>query len=152
MSAVRMCIVLATVSLLGITCKNETVSGIPAGLDVFTATLTGANERPTPVTTTATGTAIVTVVGTILTWKVDVVNIDSVNAAHIHIGGPEEAGNVTRSLNPLSTDTNFTGTLANGSAPVSDSVLALMRAGRTYVNVHTLKNGDGEIRGQLRKQ
>jgi len=92
------------------------------------------------VITTATGSAIVTVLGETVTWKVDVIEIDSVIAAHIHIGGPADAGDVTRSLNPLSTDVQFTGTVANGSAPIANSVVALMRVGRTYVNVHTRRN------------
>ncbi|HKA57152.1 MAG TPA: CHRD domain-containing protein [Gemmatimonadales bacterium] len=146
----RTAAVLAVSSLLVLTCNDASVSN-PAGLEVFTASLTGGNERPSPVTTSATGSAIVTVLGQTVTWKVDVIDIDSANAAHIHIGGPQDAGDVARSLNPLSTGLNFTGMLANGSAPIEDSVVALMRAGRTYVNVHTLGNPGGEIRGQLRK-
>jgi len=54
------------VSLIGAACSDNN-TGIPAGLEVYTATLNGANERLTPVTTTATGSAIVTVLGTTLT-------------------------------------------------------------------------------------
>lgn len=144
--------ILAAVLLTSAGCKDN-VSGIPAGVDVFTASLTGANERPTPVSTSATGTAIVTVLGDLVTWKVDVVNIDSVNAAYIYVGGPEDTGgNVVRNLNPLSTGANFTGMVANGAAPIADSFVTQMRNGRTYVNVHTRANGGGEIRGQLVKQ
>jgi len=87
----RTCVALSALSLLTVTCKNDS-HGIPDGLEVFTASLTGANERPSPVTTSATGSAIVTVLGETVTWKVDVIDIDSVNAAHIHIGGPETPG------------------------------------------------------------
>jgi CHRD domain-containing protein len=146
----RTCTVATTIALASIACSDD-VSGIPAGLEVFTATLTGANERP-PVTTSATGTAILTVLGDLVTWKVDVANIDNVNAAYLYIGGPEETGNSARNLNPVSTGADFTGTVANGTAPIADSVVALMRAGGTYVNVHTQANGGGEIRGQLVKQ
>jgi CHRD domain-containing protein len=137
--------------LASLACKDD-VSGIPAGLEVFTASLNGANERPTPVTTSASGTAILTVLGDLVTWKVEVMDIDSVNAAHLYIGGPADVGTSVRNLNPLATDTNFTGTVANGAAPIADSVVALMREGRSYVNVHTQANGGGEIRGQLVKQ
>src|SRR2546425_4926754 len=58
-----------TISLIGVACSDNT-TGIPAGLEVFTATLNGANEAPTPVTTTATGHAIVTILGNVVTWKV----------------------------------------------------------------------------------
>jgi hypothetical protein len=46
----------------------------------------------------------------------------------------------------------FTGTAAVGSLTVHDSIVALMRAGRAYVNIHTKKNPGGEIRGTLVKQ
>jgi hypothetical protein len=153
MRAQRVLSVLAAVVAIGVACE-DTVTGIPAGLEVFTANLNGANERPNPVTTTATGTAIVTVLGNQLSWKVDILTaIDSVNAGHIHRHHPDTAaGGVIKSLAPTSTDLDFTGTLALGSALDTDSVVAIMRAGRAYVNIHTLRNGGGEIRGQLVKQ
>jgi hypothetical protein len=39
---------------------------------------------------------------------------------------------------------------AHGTAYVSPGELSLMRAGRTYVNVRTVRNRAGEIRGQIR--
>ena len=38
----------------------------------------------------------------------------------------------------------------SGTATLSAKFLAAMRAGRTYVNVHTTKNPSGEIRGQVK--
>lgn len=132
---------------------NNTTTGIPAGLEVYKATLTGANERPTPVTTTAQATAIITVLGNQVSWKVDVTSaIDSVIAGHIHRGVADSAGGVIQNLSPTPTGIAFTGTVANGSATPPDSVIALMRAGKAYVNLHTQKNKGGEIRGQLVKQ
>ena len=37
-----------------------------------------------------------------------------------------------------------------GTAMISHAQLRTIRAGRAYVNVHTRKNGAGEIRGQLK--
>jgi hypothetical protein len=37
-----------------------------------------------------------------------------------------------------------------GTATISHAQLRTIRAGRAYVNVHTRKNGAGEIRGQLK--
>src|SRR5262245_66687944 len=91
----RTAAVLAVSSLLVLTCNDASVSN-PAGLEVFTASLTGGNERPSPVTTSATGSAIVTVLGQSVTWKVDVIDIDSGNAAHIHIGRRQDAGDGAR--------------------------------------------------------
>jgi CHRD domain-containing protein len=154
MRAQRVFTVLAAVAALGVACKNDT-TGIPAGLEVYTATLNGANEAPTPVTTTATGTAIVTVLGSQVTWKVDIVTaIDSIILGHIHRHAADSvAGNVQVNFNPAATGPGFTGTATVGSqANVADSILALMRAGRGYVNIHTKAHTGGEIRGTLVRQ
>src|SRR6266540_2999398 len=75
----------ATISLIGVACSDDNTTGIPAGLEVYTATLNGANEAPTPVTTTATGHAIVTILGNVITWKVDIdTPIDSIILGHTH--------------------------------------------------------------------
>src|SRR5437870_12483425 len=72
------------VALVGLACSDNGVT-IPTDLEVYTAQLNGANEAPTPVTTTATGHAVVTILGNIVTWKVDVdAPIDSLIAGHIH--------------------------------------------------------------------
>jgi hypothetical protein len=151
MRATRVFSVLALIAVIGVSCKDE-VTGIPAGLEVFTATLNGANERLTPVTTAATGTAIVTVMGNLISWKVDVVNIDSIILGHIHHASVDSAGPVRVNFNPAVTGQNFTGTATQGSVVVTgDSVQTWLREGRAYVNIHTQVNGGGEIRGQLRK-
>jgi len=151
MHMTRMLAVFAAIAVVG-SCSDNT-TGIPAGLEVFTASLNGANERPTPVTTTATGSAIITALGHQLSWKVDITSaIDSVTIGHIHRGVADSAGGVIQNLSPTPTGIGFTGTVALGSAVVVDSVLTLMRAGKAYVNIHTKKNPGGEIRGQLVKQ
>jgi CHRD domain-containing protein len=143
----------ATISVIGVACSDNNTSGIPAGLEVYKATLNGANERPTAVTSTAQATAIVTVLGTEISWKVDVTAaIDSVIAGHIHRGIADSAGGVIQSLSPTPTGIGFTGTVANGAAIPPDSVITLMRAGKAYVNIHTKAHTGGEIRGQLVKQ
>lgn len=143
----------STVGAIAVACSDNNSTGIPAGLEVYTADLNGANERPTAVTTTAKAHAIVTVLGTQLTWQVDITAaIDSVTIGHIHRGVADSAGGVIQSLSPTPTGIGFTGTVANGAATPADSVIALMRAGKAYVNIHTKKNPGGEIRGQLVKQ
>jgi hypothetical protein len=153
MRASRMFTALAVTAAAGVACKDN-VTGIPAGLEVYTATLNGANEAPTPVTTTATGTAIVTVLGNLVSWKVDVLTaLDSLTAGHIHRRAADSvAGNVRVDFAPTPRGIGFTGTAAVGSATVVDSILTILRAGRAYVNLHTKKNPGGEIRGTLVKQ
>ncbi len=152
MRVIRAFTVFATVALVGVACSDNTTA-IPAGLKVYTATLNGANERPTPVTTTATGTAIVTVLGSQLSWKVDITSaIDSITAGHIHHAPIDSAGGVRVNFAPAPTGVGFTGTATQGSIAVADSIIAFMDAGKAYVNIHTKKNAAGEIRGQLVKQ
>jgi len=153
MRASRMLTVLAAVAAIGVACGDDT-TGIPADVEIFRATpMNGANERPTAVTTSATGVGVITVIGNLVSWKVDVTNITSVIAGHIHRRHPDSTfGGVIQSIAPTAGGTNFTGTLAIGSAVVVDSVLAIMRAGRAYLNIHTSANPGGEIRGELVKQ
>src|SRR5204863_1298642 len=85
----------------------------------FTADLKGTNERPTQVTTTATGTAEFTYVADIpaLFYRIDVAGIDSATLAHIH--GPADINNPAGVIVNLFTGNPtkplaFTGTLAEG--------------------------------------
>jgi len=153
MRASRVFSVLAAVAAIGVACTDD-VTGIPAGLEVYTATLNGANEAPTPVTTTATGTAIVTVLGNLVSWKVDVLTaIDSISAGHIHRRAADSvAGNVRVDFAPTPTGIGFTGTATVGSATVVDSILTILHEGRAYVNIHTKAHPGGEIRGTLVRQ
>jgi len=153
MRVTRVVSVFAAVALLGIACEED-ATGIPAGLEVFTTTLNGANESP-PITTTATGHAIVTILGdSLLSWEVIIDSpIDSITLGHIHRIHPDsQVGNVVVNFAPPATGLAFTGTATIGSSAPPDSVIALIREGRGYVNIHTRVNGGGEIRGFLVKQ
>jgi hypothetical protein len=87
--------------------------------------------------------------------------MDKVTAAHIHNAPKGENGEVVVSLFKADSPTGqISGSLANGSitasnlegkmqgSPFRDIIRALER-GEAYVNVHTEKNPDGEIRGQI---
>jgi hypothetical protein len=154
---------LTIVALLALgSCKDDV--GITV-TERFAATLSGANVRPTPITTTATGSAQFTYVGDIKTlfFEVDVAGIDSVTLAHIHAPA-DTANNAGVALNLYTTGKSkglgFTGVLSSGvagelGAPAGmtlDSLLVLMRNGHAYVNVHTVGHPAGEIRGQVVKQ
>lgn len=124
--------------------------------EVFNAELNGANEAPDPVTTNATGTATFTLIdATTLTYDLTVSDIDSVTAAHIHVGAAGQPGGV---IVPLfggpTTGLDFTGSLASGTITEAtgmtfDSLMTRMRNGSLYANVHTQVNKGGEIRGQI---
>lgn len=111
--------------------------------------LSGENEVPA-VTTDATGSATFTLNGSTLSFTLDVADIDNVSAAHIHRGAEGENGGVMVGLfEGPTTDAGFTGTLAEGTVEIHDSVAAHMRDGTAYVNVHTTENPGGEIRDQI---
>lgn len=126
----------------------------------FVATLTGAAERPTPVTTTATGSASVEINddNSTMTFSVTVSGLLSPNMAHIHVGAATVAGPIAASLlaTPPAAGT-FTGVLATGTITAAQIVggetfatlAAKIRAGTAYINVHTVAFPDGELRGQL---
>jgi CHRD domain len=141
--------VIAALSLAGTASANDLK---------FTAELTGAQERPTPVKTEGEGEAKFESDGTSvafeLTWK----DLSSpAISAHIHCGGPEETGPVGVTL--------FAGTMGaegevQGSFTAPDAgnacgwktladVLGAMATGDAYVNVHSTNHPGGEIRGQV---
>jgi hypothetical protein len=161
-----------------IACGDDEPTGPDLEIEEFTATLTGAAERPTANASTATGTATITRVGPTLLFRVDVTNLVNPSAAHIH--APADTGQTAGVKVNLCgatgvpacpagspAGTAFSGTLATGSAAgivgtgmSFDSLLVLLRNGNAYVNVHTSDAalgtnntpGDlpaGELRGQI---
>lgn len=155
--------ILLGTTLLLILASIQSCSDDPTGPALqteFTATLNGANERPTPTTSTATGTATVTIVGeNSLTFSITVAGLTNVTAGHIHVGKASVAGGVLVSVAPAVLPTGtFSGIFNSGtitstdlaSAPVTmASLIALIRNGDAYINLHTTANPGGDIRGQL---
>lgn len=151
---------LAAVALLaGSACEGGEGTG-PAAQLTFSAVLTGANERPNPVTTTATGSSVVVVNETAQTisFSVTVSGLTDVTMAHIHAGDANTAGPIVVNLLPVPPAAGlFSGVLASGTLTVNDLVggetfatlATKIRAGNAYVNVHTAVNQGGAIRGQL---
>ena len=124
----------------------------------FTAHLTGSQEVP-PVPSRAQGQAVVKFREGLLEIKLSVTNLDDIVAAHIHCAPEGENGPVGLSLY---TDgpTSGHGILVKGSFEGPDlgnncewtslhDLAADIVAGNAYVNVHTLENPAGAIRGQL---
>ena len=109
-----------------------------------TVTLAGSNEVP-PVTTSATGTANITI-GSDRSVKATVTAKDmTATASHIHMGAAGTNGPVvvpfTKSGDAFS---------AAPDAKLTEEQYAAYKAGNLYVNVHSAKNPGGEIRGQLK--
>jgi CHRD domain len=126
------------------------------------AVLRATQEVP-PTTSTATGTATVTVdeAKTTINVTLNTAGLTNVISSHIHFGkagvnggilfslyqSPDD-GTFPATLTKTLTSANFTADTANGMNTFADAVAAIL-AGNTYVNVHTLANKGGEIRGQI---
>lgn len=123
----------------------------------FSADLSGGEEVP-PVLTSATGTATFQVDGDEIAFTLTTSGLTGVTAAHIH--GPAGTGENADVLVPLfdagaegawtgSKSARFDAGDLTGEATTMAELVALMRAGDTYVNVHTQQNPAGAIRGQI---
>lgn len=116
----------------------------------FIATLSGANERPTPNASTATGSSTLvfntdTKIFTITTTYSGLTG--TATASHIHKGDATVAGPVVFGFSNVTVSPIVYTSVALDATKEAD-----LRAGLFYVNVHTAANPGGEIRGQLIKQ
>lgn len=129
----------------------------------FEALMSGAQEVP-PLDTRSFGRTVFQVSddGTALNYTVIVGSIVDVTQAHIHLGERGTNGPVVAFLFGFNPDgVTVNGILAEGVItdesifPVPgfegtlEALLKRMRAGTTYVNVHTKARPAGEIRGQI---
>ena len=110
-----------------------------------TLTLSGTNEVP-PVTTSATGTANVTI-GADRSVKATVTTSGMTpTASHIHMGAAGSNGPVIVPFTK-SGDNAFA---SGADAKLTEEQYAAYKAGNLYVNVHSAKDPGGEIRAQLK--
>jgi hypothetical protein len=128
----------------------------------FTAKLTGSQEVP-PKKTGTTGNAdfLLSSDSKVLNYKLVAVNISKVTVAHIHEGKPGVNGPVLVTLVRFGTPTfPVNGILSQGNitadkleGPLTGKQIAdlakQITSGNIYVNIHTLQNPDGQIRGQI---
>ncbi len=154
---VAACIALATLSFAA-DMNDKSMEG----KTVFVATLSGGEEVPA-VMTDSTGKATFTLSkdGMSLRYRVKVKGIESVTASHIHIGAMGKAGPPIALIKITASKMGkFNGTLAKGKITAQELMLSYkgktlndlidaMKSGNTYINVHTTKYPDGEIRGQI---
>lgn len=112
----------------------------------FSAALNIGQEKPHPKGTKAgaSGRFTATLTGTSLKWKLTFTHLSGpATAAHIHMGVKGVNGGILVTLcgpcmSPVS------GTSALTAAEIAD-----LKVRKLYVNVHTTKNPNGEIRGQI---
>ena len=141
-------IALTAIVGVGILAAGSVANGQTAApVLTFKAALTAAQVTPPPkgVKAGASGTFKATLTGTTLKWTLTYKNLTGpANAAHIHLGAKGKNGMALVALcSPCKATTSGT---ANS---VTDDEAALMMKGGAYVNVHTDKNAEGEIRGSI---
>lgn len=145
-----------------------TVAAAPASAQIvrLTAKLSGGNETPAKIVTGAFGSADCTVdlgKGGEINCTASVFNLPSgATAGHIHVGADGVSGptvcNATIPTN-ISNDFGFTIGPCNSAANITlrpeqgirsfEDFLQAVLGENTYVNVHTVVNPGGEVRGQL---
>jgi hypothetical protein len=114
----------------------------------FSAMLNGAQETPA-VNTNAAGVAGLQLSpGMDTLWIMMQVNglSSAITNAHIHEGAMGVPGSPIQDINLFRKGNKFYGMLT-GSA--LDNLIGKMIEGKTYLNVHTANNPNGEIRGQI---
>jgi hypothetical protein len=142
----RIALVLAAAALV--------VAGLAAARESYkvSASLNVAQEVPKQVVKTPnargsfSGTVVENGKKATLKWKLSYSHLSGkATAAHIHLGKRGVAGNVLVALCGGNCHSGMRGT-----ATFSKDVVDKIERGTTYVNVHTVKNPAGEIRGQVR--
>jgi Cu/Zn superoxide dismutase len=112
----------------------------------LSATLDTKQEVPKPNATRGKGTFTGTVTGRRLRWKLTFSRLTgAAAAAHIHLAkrGKANPAPAVGLCGPCRSG-------QSGTATVTAAVLRKIKAGGAYVNVHTARNGGGEIRGQIK--
>ncbi|MVP01267.1 CHRD domain-containing protein [Paenibacillus sp. N10] len=131
-------------------------------MTIFRAFLKGRNEVP-PVKTNASGDAFFRLnrARNRLLFNLVIRNIKQVTQAHIHLGRRGENGPIVAFLfGPSKFGISVRRGVIRGILSNNDLVGPLegktirdlvreFRRGNAYVNVHTIQNPDGEIRGQI---
>jgi hypothetical protein len=133
------------VAVAALTLTAVSIAGTRGVMGV-SANLTARAEVPKQVVkdAKATGRFVGTLNGKKLHWKLTFSHLTGgATQAHIHIGASGKAGNVLISLcAPCKSG-------VKGTATLNAKALKQLSKHLLYVNVHTAKNPNGEIRGQL---
>ena len=140
------------------------VPGIASADELFRAVLTGDQEVPNPVVTTTTGRAFVLVnqAETAAEFHLHVSDGVGITQSHIHCAPAGVNGPVVVFLAGFhSAGLDIDGKWISNATFTQDSIVNTtcgstiaelvqsMRDGNTYVNVHSVANRGGEVRGQL---
>ena len=153
-----------------VACDDDDLTNIEQDED-YTASLTAAAEVPTPTgSPTAMGVADIQLEDGVLTVTVTISGQLTSNVSMAHIHAPAAAGAtagialdfVPKMTTVISAGTR-TGTIVSATYDLNtltvsstgelridaNTLIGYLNSGQAYVNVHTLNNTSGEIRGQI---
>ena len=138
----------ALIAGLGLAAQAFAADAPAAGM--LMANLAGANEKPTAGDPKASGMAHVQLdaAKNQVCYELMVKDLAQPTMAHIHKGGPTEAGPVALALTPPDPNGHAKGCATADAALVKDLA---QNPGGYYVNVHSATFKAGAIRGQLGK-
>jgi hypothetical protein len=157
----KLLVLAMTLGIAGITVISTNLAPSTVFANVYFVTnMTGQEEVP-PVDTQAVGEAILTQdlpLNQTMHYFVNVTGIEGVSQGHIHSGAEGENGPIVVTLfnfdspqNEVLQYSNFTASNLEGpmQGNTMQDLIAALKNGTTYINVHTEQNPNGEIRGQL---
>jgi CHRD domain len=153
--AVVAVVVLATV-MISATTYGLTNSVLAQGPPKFVINLTGSEEVP-PVQTEATGVVEISPASDSIGYTINATDIEGATAGHVHLGKKGENGPIVVTL--FKYDSPMNEVLENGTitgdeleGPMAGKQIFDLAAaggnGSLYINIHTERNPNGEIRGQ----
>lgn len=164
---VRRLIFTATISLAVlytaiVMCQNflDTTKQNAFAQEVFIASnMTGAREVP-PVNSMASGTTTLVNNQTVIDYDLSVSDLYNATGAHIHQGRAGANGPIVVTLYKTADPSpglfggysgNITSSMLEGplKGQQLSALVDLMSNGQAYVNAHTIKNKNGEIRDQI---
>lgn len=140
----------ALIAGLGLAAQSFAADAPAKGGEMLMATMNGANEKPTAGDPKASGMAHVTIDASKnqVCYELMVKDLAQPIMAHIHKGGPTEAGPPALALTPPDANGHSQGCV-NADAALIKSLEQDPAA--YYVNVHSATYKAGAIRGQLAK-
>jgi hypothetical protein len=117
----------------------------------FSAVLSGSAERPDPVDSPGSGFASISLNGNVLLFHIVYRDLSGpATLAHIHGPAPASgAANVLINLEPFHHGPFAAAGGFDGSIELTEEQRLAVLNGDTYVNIHTARNPNGEIRGQI---
>jgi hypothetical protein len=139
-------------------CGSGSSTGGLTSEGTYVIDLTTSQVVPAPKPSTATGAAAFILYSDRIEYQIAAQSIQGVTSVHIHNGAQGVAGTAVVTLftttSPISPIGSFaTGAMLDANLPAGVTVASLktlFASGNAYVDVHTVANTAGELRGQIK--